>query len=131
TLTLIPGGFQGGAPPAPALPSAPGTGLPRPEPAIGLSKELIDDLGKSFGDIWFEGARHQMALTVAGMLAYHNVKYDSAVAIITIASEMAGGDTSKRLKDVHDTYKKFILGGELQGAPALDKLIDTTFPQKF
>ena len=108
--------------------SAPGTGLPRPEPNVNLEPDVIDEVGKKFGEIWFEGARHPLALTVAGMLAYHNVSYNSAVAIITIASEMAGGDTSKRLKDVHDTYKNFMQGKDIQGAPALEKLIDTTFP---
>ncbi len=106
-------------------------GVPRQVPSIILNEETIREIGKLLGGIWFEGHRHQMALTVAGMLAWSGIKYESTAAIIQIASTIAGGDTQKRLKDVQDTYNNFAMGKEVSGKPKLLEMVKTEFPDAF
>jgi RepB DNA-primase N-terminal domain len=119
----------GQAPGAPApVGSSAGRPQPRPTPTTELDDEACSIAGKLFAQIWFEGYRHEMALCVAGWLAFAGVKYESALKIVQVASDLNRGDTKKRLKDVEDTYKKFVEGGEVKGRPTLETMIDEAFP---
>ncbi|HLY75092.1 MAG TPA: hypothetical protein VKU80_13305, partial [Planctomycetota bacterium] len=128
-----------GAAPSESKPSVPAPGhssrgveaSARPAPSTILDEQVIREIGKLLGGIWFEGHRHQMALTVAGMLAWNGIKYECAVSIIQVASTNAGGDTVKRLKDVQDTYNNFALGKEVSGKPKLLEMVKTEFPDSF
>lgn len=97
-------------------------------PSLLIPPQNIPEIGKLFSEIWFEGHRHQMALGVAGMLAYSGIVLDSALAVIQVTSDLVQGDTKKRLQDVRDTYDKFLSGEEVTGAPTIEKMIDEEFP---
>ncbi len=101
---------------------------PRPTPTSALDDDVVRMIGKLVGEIWFEGWRHDMALCVSGWLAFAGVKVEHAVEAVRIASDKVGGDTQKRLKDVQDTYKKYVEGGEVKGRPSLETMVDEAFP---
>lgn len=105
-----------------------GSTEPRVAPNIDLSEDLVAEIGTLFGEMWFEGHRHQMALCAAGMLVNRAISYASARAIIARASNIAGGDTEHRLKDVHDTYEKWHQNKEVTGATTLEQVIEEDFP---
>lgn len=117
------------APSAPAsAAAAPAEGGARPVPSIVLPDDKVADMARLFGEIWYEGSRHAMALRVAGMLAFTGVALESALKVVEGASNAVGGLTEKRLKDVTDTYDGFMAGKEIVGLPSLEKLIEEDFP---
>ncbi len=101
---------------------------PRPTPTTVLSEEAIRLTGKLFGDIWFDGWRHQMSLCVAGWMAFAGVSKECARKIVEGAATHVGGDVQQKLKNVEDTYEKFVAGGEIQGRPSLEIMIKESFP---
>lgn len=119
---------EGTPPPPNGAPPASGDHQPRPTPTFPLEDDVCRVMGKLFAEIWFEGWRHEMALCVSGWLAFSGIKLENAVEIVRIASDIVKGDTAKRLKDVSDTYRKFVLGGEVKGRPSLETMIDEAFP---
>lgn len=119
-----------GTPPPPSKTAAADSGHePRPTPTTPLDEDVCRMMGKLFADIWFEGYRHEMALCVGGWLAFAGIKLEHAVDIVRIASDIKKGDTVKRIKDVTDTYAKFVTGGEVKGRPTLETMVDEAFPQ--
>lgn len=98
-------------------------------PNIDLPEDVVAEIGTLLGEMWFEGHRHQMALCVAGMLVNRAVSFKSAREIVTRASNIAGGDTEHRLKDVKDTYEKWNQNKEVTGATTLENIINQDFPK--
>jgi hypothetical protein len=96
----------------------------RPTPTFILDDDTCRQLGKLFSHIWFEGTRHNMSLCVAGWLAFSGIKLEHAKTIVTIASNAVKGDTESKLKNVEDTYRKFVSGGEVKGRPSLETMVD-------
>lgn len=113
--------------PSKIAPAEPGH-EPRPTPTFPLDDDVRRVMGKLFSEVWFEGWRHEMALCVGGWLAFSGVRVEDAREIVRIASEIAKGDTVKRVRDVEDTYRKFISGGEVKGRPSLETMVDEAFP---
>lgn len=86
----------------PAFTAAP---TPIPTPTFDLEPDVCKEIGLLLSQIWFEGARHEIALCVAGWFARAGVKEEWTKLCVQVASDAHGGDTKKRLKDVEDTYK--------------------------
>lgn len=134
-VLLPPAGTGPGQVPAAAntvLPTGPSASTkPNPAPTIDLSEEQIAKLGDLLGDIWVEGLKHEMALCVAGMMVNRGVKVDSARGIVARASNKAGGDTEKRLKDVVSTYEAWYRNHKVKGLTELQTFIRENTPVKF
>lgn len=117
---------QDGSPPPPIVSS---TGDPRETPNIKLEPLKIQELGLLFAKIWFPGQIHYMALRAAGMMAHYGVDLESARTIIAAVCDATGSDTKKRVKDVEDTYRQYLTGGDVAGGPAIEKIITTELPE--
>lgn len=98
-------------------------------PDTDLDADTCSKVGKLFAEVWYEGWRHEMALCVSGWLAFSGISLESAKAIIGEASTVVKGNTDKRLKDVEDTYRAFMNGGDVKGKPSLEAMISEGFPE--
>jgi hypothetical protein len=105
-----------------------GNGGTREVPSKEINEQTVEMLGELFSQLWFEGHRHAMALRVAGMLAFTGVRLEDARAIVRRASDRHGGDTEKRVKDVEDTYRNFVMGKEIVGGPSIEIMVETELP---
>ena len=103
----------------------PATAAPTPiaTPTFDLNTDDCKEIGSHLSSIWFEGARHEMALCVAGWFARAGVKEEWTKLCVQIASDMHGGDTKKRLKDVEDTYKN-LTSKLIKGKAHIQEIID-------
>lgn len=114
------------------LPTGPSASTkPNPPPSIDLTEEQITKIGDLLGDIWVDGLKHEMALCVAGMMVNRGVKVDSARGVVARASNKAGGDTDKRLKDVVSTYEAWYRNHKVKGLTELQTFIRENTPPKF
>jgi hypothetical protein len=127
-FTLLPGG-QSEPLQTPNSVGASSGHEPRPTPTTQLDDQVCQIIGKLFSKIWLKGSRHEISLYISGWMAFSGVKYESALKIIEIASNTAGGETAQKLNNVRDTYTKFIQGGEVAGKPSLESYIDKEFPE--
>lgn len=92
-------------------------------PTADLDPDVCKELGTLISQIWFEGSRHDLALCVAGWFAHSGVKEEWAKLCVQIASDIHGGDTKKRLKDVEDTYKN-IHDKKIKGKTHIEEIIE-------
>lgn len=117
-----PGGAPTPAPPVntvlPNTPSA--SSRPNPPPKVDLDEETVAEVGDLLAGLWMEGMRHELALCIAGMLVNRGVKLESARGVVARASNKAGGETDKRLKDVDSTYETWYRNEKVKGATELE-----------
>lgn len=109
---------------APLVPAGEEEFGPRVYPALPISDDNVHKIGELLSQIWSEGSRHFMALHVSGWFANHQVVLDSTKKVVAIASDLKNGSTPDRLKDVDDTYKKFVTGLPVTGRTSLEKMVD-------
>lgn len=115
-----------------SIPSGPSaSSRPNPPPKHDLDEEKISKIGDLLGDIWVQGMRHQMALCIAGMLVNRGVCHPSARSVVARASNKAGGETDKRLKDVDSTYEKWYRNEKVTGVTELEAIIKDHTPAAY
>jgi len=105
-------------------------GIPDPidTPTIDLKEEIVEELGKLVSQIWIEGDRHDMALSIAGWFARTGVKESCTKKIVEIASQLNKGDTKHRLKDVVDTYRNLNIK-PIKGKKHIQNIIEEKHPE--
>jgi len=117
------------APPAAPKTTTSGNGT-HPVPANDLPDKMAEKLSGFLSEIWIPGYRHQISLFVAGLLAHAGYNEESANHLVTTAAANAKDEEApERLRQVADTYRKFVTGETVAGGPTLQKMIQEQFPE--
>lgn len=99
----------------------------RPETFVELTPQKLDRIIKLLKTLWTSGWRHEMALDVSGAMAHAGVAQASTERVVRAVSDAMNGDTEARLRDVADTYKRFVEGKEIKGFQKLEERIAADF----
>ena len=98
------------------------------EPATISTETLSKDVGRVaaaalLAELWQNGIRNDLALSVAGMLARHGFSSEEATVFVGAVGS-AAADEEDRAATVKDTFRKFEAGEPVTGIPRLRELID-------
>ncbi|MCS7300870.1 MAG: bifunctional DNA primase/polymerase, partial [Fimbriimonadales bacterium] len=81
---------------------------------------------------WHEGARHELALCVAGALARAGwAETDAAEFLLAVATAAGDRELSDRRRAVADTYEAFQKGDAITGLPTLEELLGKPVAERF
>jgi hypothetical protein len=112
---------------------APGSdGSPRQPLDRKISTELAAKLTPLIADMWVQGFRNSMSLYLAGLFAHGGYSLDSALHVVRAVCLLSHDEEGpNRERNVQDTYAKYLQGQDVCGAPTIEKMIESDFPEQW